>query len=121
MAEVEAEQPAADVRRCTWFVDTVGTAFRRCGEPIADGRELCPVHRAQRARTHSTPIAAEDWLPETTLPPRPGLDWGAVLAASGPENNPAEVLIPLGTASDDDAFIIAGLGLPMGDIVEAAA
>jgi hypothetical protein len=42
-------QPAIVVRRCRWFVDTTGETFRCCGEPIADGRDWCKVHRYQYA------------------------------------------------------------------------
>jgi hypothetical protein len=118
--EQPAEQPAAAVRCCTHFIDTTGDVFRRCGEPIADGLDRCPVHRAQYARTLSTLVDAAEWIPETTLPPRPELDWRAVLAASGPQNNPAGRLIPLGQVSAEDAFIVAGLGVRL-DIAEAAA
>ena len=64
-AEPEREPaPAVAARHCEWFTDTTGDVFRKCGEPIADGMELCPRHRALRARLRSGPwpVARNEFL-----------------------------------------------------------
>ena len=42
-AVVPAATSPAAVRRCQWFTDTSGDTSRKCGEPIADGRDWCPT------------------------------------------------------------------------------
>ena len=65
---VPRSSPGQAVRRCTWLVDTTGDVIRKCGEPIVDGRDWCPVHRAQHARTVAPPIAAAEWVPPIAEP-----------------------------------------------------
>ena len=85
-----------------------------------DGRDWCPVHRAQYARTIAPLIPAEEWLPTGPLPPSPrsAPDWGAMFdaAASSPKNTPGGGLIPLEPIPAGDITIAAGWGL--GEIVD---
>jgi putative DNA primase/helicase len=105
--------PDPPTARCGWIVDTTGDAIARCGEPITDGRDLCPAHRAQRARTLLTPHAADALppLPARTLRPLP-LNWCAVLDAVTPAPLPRG-LLPLGQMPADEIGIAAGIGTPV--------
>src|SRR3954452_22298705 len=88
-AEPEVEPaPAVAARHCEWFVNTTGETFRKCGEPIMDGLELCPRHRELRAHTLlSGPrlvVPNEFFPPDEPAAPRPApptMDWGAVIDA----------------------------------------
>jgi hypothetical protein len=115
-ADADAATPAAPkpapiaasaVRLCSWFVDTSGDVFRRCGEPITDGRDWCPAHR-QRA----TAVLSTDWLPPIAgvANSNSELDWASVLdtAATDMPQGP----IPYSRVPFNDIFVCVGLGPP---------
>ena len=104
------EPDAPPVRRCGWLIDTTGDVFRRCGEPITDGRDWCPTHRARRT---APPISASDWVPP--------LDWAAPSAppalpsfdeivAAAKRNPMTTGPIGYGQILPSDIYMVAGIG-----------
>jgi hypothetical protein len=61
--EPVAAAPQPPVQYCEKWVDTTIIPFRKCGEPITDGRDYCETHRAQYARAIRWPVDAAELMP----------------------------------------------------------
>jgi hypothetical protein len=120
-AVAEPVAPPAPVfapRNCTWFVDTTGDRFKRCGRLITDGRDWCHEHRPSTRNTR----VVHDWLPplEAVANSDDGFDWFTALSAAM-SSIPPRGIIPIGQIPSDEVFIAAGLSASAsGTVVNAA-
>ncbi len=110
------EQPvvASPRRACQKIVDTSGAGpVKRCGIPIDDGRDYCPVHRAAYARTLLGPVSIRDLLPTINMTRlgKPRVDWEAVyevMQAAAPG------AVASSSGDGSEVFICSGIGVPEG-------